>query len=80
MKKYKGYYIDGIIFHNEAEIDAFHRQSAINSYRLAVELFALHPTMECSLYAEERADRLHDIYGMDWSKIEAIELEVLKNQ
>lgn len=77
MKNYKGCYIDGIVFHNEAEIDAFLRRRAVEAYRRAVELFARRPGMEAALYAAGCAEVLADQHGMDWEEIEAIELDTL---
>lgn len=35
MTKYKGYYIDHVIFNSKAEIDEYLKQSAINTYKTA---------------------------------------------
>ena len=39
MRKYKGYYIDKVIFSNEDEIDEFIKSEAIRAYKQSVELF-----------------------------------------
>ena len=78
MKNYKGYYIDKVIFNNEKEIDDFMKDNAINAYRQAVELFAIHSTMENSIYCDERADILVNKFGFTWEDVEALEIKTLK--
>ena len=63
MKEYKGYHIDGVYFNNKEDIDAFLKKQAIKAYRIACEMFAIHPDMEHSLYASERADILNNQFG-----------------
>lgn len=76
MRKYRGYYIDGVVFKSEKEIDDFHRESAVGAYKTAVELFASHPSMERSNYVHERAVMLVEIYGYTWDQVEELEIEV----
>ena len=78
MKNYKGYYIDKVIFNNEKEIDDFLKVNAINAYRQAVELFAIHSTMENSIYCDERADILVNKFGFTWEDVEELEIRTLK--
>lgn len=78
MKQYKGYYIDHIYFHSEADIDAFVKQQAIDRYKQMCRLFVRHSTMELSVIMSEQADRLHNIFGMDYNDIEAIEIDVFQ--
>ena len=78
MRKYKGYYIDGVIFTTEKEIDDFHRNSAVESYRKAVEIFVKHPTMESSVYCDEKAENLMKYFGYTCNEVEAIEIDVYK--
>ena len=77
MKKYRGYYIDGTVFHSEAEIDFFLKEKAIQGFRIAVQMFSRNPSMEASLYAAEKAEYLNNLYGMDWDENEAIEIEAM---
>ena len=79
MKKYKGYYIDHITFNSEAEIDAFLKEQAIKGYKQAVWFFCKESTMEASIYVNEKAEYLHKQFGMSWSELEAIEIEVMEN-
>ncbi len=71
------YTIDHIIFNSKADIDEFIKAEAIRSYKVAMKLFYRHSTMEASIYAQNIAERLHKQFGMDWTEIENIELEVL---
>lgn len=79
MRQYKGYYIDGVIFHNEQEIDKAIERQAVDAYKLAVELFAVKSTMANSIYADERAERLVNQFGYTWEQVEEIEIEVYKS-
>ena len=77
MKQYKGYYIDGVHFINTAAIDAFIEREAVEAYKTACKIFNSRMTMEASIYAYEKAERLVNEFGYTWDKIEAIEIEVL---
>lgn len=77
MKKYKGYYIDGVYFKTKVDIDEHIKAMTIKSYKVACEMFSRHPDMEHSVYAAEIADRLHAL-GLTWGEIEAIEIEAYK--
>ena len=78
MTQYKGYYIDHRFFSSKEEIDRFLEEQAVNSYRIAVELFALNRNMEYSSYCEERAAVLVDNFGYTWEQVEALEIAVLE--
>ena len=77
MKNYKGYYIDGVHFTSKEDINKFLEAQAINAYKVALKLFASRGTMEASIYASEKADRLVKEFGYTWEAIEALECEVL---
>lgn len=79
MKKYKGYYIDKVIFHDEAEIDEFVKQQEIREYKIRCQIFASHGTMEASIYASEQAEKLNKEYGISWEELEEIEIEAYKS-
>ena len=79
MRQYKGYYIDGVIFHNEQEIDKAIEKQAVDAYKLAVELFARKSNMANSMYADERAERLVKQFGYTWDHVEEIEIEVYES-
>lgn len=78
MKQYKGYCIDNVIYHNEAEIDEALKNMAIKAFENSVRYFANHPTMEASVYSSEKADCLAEQFGMSWAEIEGIEINALK--
>ena len=78
MKQYKGYYIDKVIFKSEHEIDEFIRNQAIKAYKDAVEMFAIHSTIENSLWCEEKAERLVNQFGFTWEQVEELEIATLK--
>ena len=78
MTKYRGYYIDHVIFNSKAEIDEYLKQSAINTYKAACKWFAEQPCLEAAQYAADRAEALHTAHGLTWSEIEEIEIEAYK--
>lgn len=75
MKNYKGYYIDHVYFHSEAEIDAFIKKQAIDRYKMFCTMFANKPSMELAVMMSDHADRLHTVFGLSYDEIEAIEIE-----
>lgn len=79
MKKYKGYYIDHVYYHSEAEIDEAIKQREINNYKMRCEIFAMRKTMEASIFADEQAEKLNREYGISWEELEQIEIEAYKN-
>jgi len=72
MQQYKGYYIDHVIFHSKADIDAHIKAQTIKAYINALACFYRHMSMEASLYCDEIAQRLIGL-GMTWEEIDAIE-------
>ena len=74
MKKYNGYYIDGVTFKSAKEIDQFLEEQAVKAYKRACWIFAKDPSIEASIYADEKASVLANKYGYTWEQIEAIEL------
>ena len=77
MKKYRGYYIDKVVFNNAAEIDAFIKKQAIDRFIKLNKIFASHLTMEASIACSEQADRLHNQFGFSWEEIEAMEIQAI---
>ena len=77
MKKYRGYYIDGAKFNNEADIDKFVEQKAVEAYKQACRYFADHMTMEASNYCSEKAEYLVNYFGYTWEAVEALEIEAI---
>lgn len=78
MKKYRGYYIDNVIFNSKEDIDKFIESEAINAYRQSVEYFARHQTVEASNYSNNKAEELVSMFGYTWEQVEAIEIETLE--
>lgn len=76
MTRYKGYYIDHVVFNSKAEIDAFIKEQAINGYKTACRLFYEKASMEAAAYMASREKQLHDVYGLTWEQIEDIENSV----
>ena len=77
MKKYKGYYIDGVGFHNEKEIDNFIKKQAVRAYRIAVELFMVDMCIERSMYVHEKAENLVNNFGYTWEEVEELEIKFM---
>ena len=77
MKKYRGYYIDKVVFNSEAEIDAFIKQQAVEKFIKLNKIFANHMTMEASIACSEQANRLHNQFGFSWEEIEAMEIQAI---
>lgn len=78
MKQYKGFYIDHVIFNNEAEIDEHIKNSLIEKYKLLNKMFVEDSCMELIVMMQPYADRLHKEFGLEWDEIEAIEIEAMK--
>ena len=79
MRKYKGYYIDKVIFNNEDEIDEFIKSEAIRAYKQSVELFVNRSTIENSIYCDDKAEILVNQFGFTWEQIEELEIQVMKS-
>lgn len=75
MRQYKGCYIDNVIFHNAKEIDKFLENQALDAYKTACELFAIHNDMEYANYCNEKAEILVNQFGYTWEQLEAIEIQ-----
>ena len=75
MINYKGLYIDHIYYHSKEEIDEAIKQREIENYKMRCEIFAMHKTMEASIFADEQAQKLHDEFGISWEELEQIEVE-----
>ena len=77
MTKYNGYYIDHVIFHSKADIDAYNKQQAVERFAKLNRYFADHPTMEACKLCSEQADILHNIFGFTYDEIEAMEIAAI---
>ena len=78
MKNYKGYYIDGVVFHSKSEIDMFIKEQAIERYKQLCAMFANKPSMELNAMMCDKADYLHNVCGLSYDAIEQIEIEAIK--
>ena len=77
MKQYKGYYIDGIIFNNEIEIDDFIKAKAVERFITLNKIFSKHLTVEASIACQQQAEQLHNVFGFSWEEIEAFEIKAI---
>lgn len=75
MRKYKGHYIDKVIFNSEAEIDEFIKKEAIREYKIRCQVFAINKNAEAGLYSYEQAEKLHNEFGISWEELEQMEIE-----
>ncbi len=83
MTKYKGYYIDNVIFTSKNDIDNFIKSELINKVKKYSKILFeapdshitpgyVHGFMEMITAAE---DRLHKEYDMSYEEIEKLELD-----
>ena len=80
MKKYKGYYIDGVVFKSKKDIDEFYKNNIISKIKVFHSLLFEMPEGHYSdkeklMISDEitiREKRLHDEYNMSWEEIEMI--------
>lgn len=79
MKKYIGYYIDGVYFNHKCEIDNFIKEQSIERYKMLVKMFANNSIMEISIACSDAADFLHNECGLSYEEIEQIEISVLES-
>lgn len=74
MKNYRGYYIDGVIFHSKSEIDAFIKEQAINKYKMYCRMFHEDSSMELIAIMSAHEIYMHDVCGMEYGEIEDIQI------
>lgn len=74
-KHYKGFIIDGVIFRNVADIEAYRKADALRRHKAAYECFLHSMTYAAADYAGEFAAVLVDQFGYDWDEIEALEAD-----
>ena len=70
--RYRGIEIDGAVFNNQQDVDAFLKERAIESYRSAVWCFDKERSYEAAAYIDECAEKLVSQFGMDWDEVEAL--------
>ena len=77
MKKYKGYYIDHVVFNSKADIDTFIKEETIAKYKKLAKMFSQKPSMELVTYMQPYMAKLHDECGLSYDEIEALEIEAI---
>lgn len=79
MRQYKGYYIDKVVFNNEAEIDEFIKNQAVERFMQLNRYFEKHTTLEASIACSKQADLLHNQFGFSYEELEEMEIEAIKS-
>lgn len=77
MIKYRGYYIDKVVFNSKAEIDKFVEEQAVERFKNLAQYFAKRPTMKASRLCILQMNILHDDFGYSWERIEQLEIEAI---
>ncbi len=77
MKKYRGYYIDGVYFNSKEDIDKFIEEQAVLKFKKYNKYFSEHPSMEASMLCSQQSDILHNQFGYSYERIEELELEAI---
>ena len=74
MKKYKGYYIDGVVFKSKNDIDEHLKKLAIERYIKLSRMFQKNPSMELSSLLSDLSIKLHDEHNLSYNEIELLEI------
>lgn len=74
MTQYKGYYIDKVIFHSKADIDAFIKKQTIEKYQMLCKMFAKDASMALIAMMRPYEERLHNEFGLSYEEIEQLEI------
>lgn len=77
MTKYKGYYIDKVVFNNKEEIDAFIKKQTIDKYKTLCKMFANNASTGLISLMHPYEERLHNEFGLSYEEIEALEIEAI---
>lgn len=76
MKKYRGYYIDGVRFASKSDIDAFIKGQKIDRLRMLVSMMLKATSVEDHITIGEEIDRaakyLVRYCHMDWGNVDAM--------
>lgn len=78
MKKYRGCYIDGVVYKSKKDIDAALKRMAIEHFKISVQVFTIHPDYSHSTYVQRQAEALNSQHNLSWEEIEQIEIEAMK--
>ena len=77
MTKYRGYYIDKVVFSSKSEIDAFVKQSIIDKIKqfnkmMMSSRYSDAEKIQLAGMISDRERRLHDEFEMSWEEVENI--------
>ena len=77
MTKYRGYYIDKVIFSSKSEIDAYVKQSIIDKIKQFNKMmmsprYSNSERIHLASMITDCERRLHDEFGMSWEDVENI--------
>ena len=64
----------GMNFKNHEELENWNKKGHIEEYKKLAKMFNQHATMELSSMMSDRAEVLHNRFGMSWEEIEALEI------
>ena len=76
-QEYKGYHIDGVLFHDEADVDNFIKRTRILSLQLAIMRFFSELDYNASERVLELEHELMGEYGLTWHEVEDIEINAM---
>ena len=77
MTRYKGYYIDHVVFNSKKDIDAFVKQSIIDKIKqfnkmMLSSRYSDAEKIQLVSMISDRERRLHEEFEMSWDDIEKI--------
>lgn len=83
MIKYRGYYIDGVIFSSKDQIDEFIKNSVFDKYKQFCRMFCsdkytAKEKLAISVEMSVREKRLHEEFGVSLEELENIFEDVAK--
>lgn len=64
----------GTEFKSYEELENWNKEEHIREYKKPAEMFNQHATMELSSIMSDRADVLHNRFGISWEEIEELEI------
>lgn len=79
MIKYRGYYIDHVVFNSKKDIDEHCKNELIAGIKKYIEMmfssrYSASEKMTLSQWVSDREKQLHDEFGMSWEEIEELEI------
>lgn len=74
MTKYRGYYIDKVVFNSKKDIDEFIKNETIKKYQEYCRMFEKEPSMELMHhFLHPYMKKLHNECGLSYEEIEILE-------